>query len=830
MCSNFDRRLANNPRFYLYTESINKHQPIQSPIEPTQPSTTQHIILQHHYEMDPSYPTTNITTPNHHDILCGRGGGTNAHPGNINFRRLVAEHKLRYLAASKSDKPGVAREVVQEWRSLDPPGRFLAKMDDKDMGGGGGGGEKQTLWYDVGDKKAREKASQCLRERNGAANEAVQALVKTVTASGEACPTDYDTLMKKANQVKAKNDLTIQAQNELLAMNGMGRGVMNGAMVGGGGQQPYGLTEEMIAAANRGGFGGTNSGGNGNNSNNNNNNNNMQYCQETFEPISMQQYDDYSGHNQQQQQQYCGPVLSGSGGNYDNQMEDDMIEAEIKRMLAQKKQQMMAAQSQQQRGGGGGGMMNNNNNNFGGPSPYMGEDSVMREYEQLMQKQRQRNMMEAQQQGSGGMNSMNVMSNNMSMPPPNSRSMNNWNMGPDNMSSNAGNQGFNDNILCGPAMGNNTSGGYDHPQSPNNDAARNYLNRLRNLRKDPQAPEQTTSGGGNIMGRGGGNNGNMMNNNMGGMMNNNVGGMGMGGNGGGGGGGQGGFTIEEYQASLQEFLSNDGEASFGVPSRKNSNNNARQESNLTDTTQHANNLSNPYDGRGNLGCYQVPTSLGNKKGIKPSGGGRASMQSVDTFARATFQSVDSNVAGRRASFQSVDDMDLRPSFRSVDTMDLMSIGNSINEIIDDDVLRNPGMREKYARRLSQSSRYGRSNQQQPASLNDFANFPGASVEVKTMQHGQGGGGGPKKIKKIDPRLLAGAGTRHSVQTKDKDGPSGRPSTAKGTRGSMASVFSEFDDSRMSFGNMSIMSELTDFGDLLPSLGADGDNGDSFRDM
>ena len=83
------------------------------------------------------YPMTNITQPGVNDILCGRGGGTNAHSGNIKFRKLVAAHKLRYLAASKAEKPTVARDVVREWRAMDPPGRFLAKVD---VGGGGGGG------------------------------------------------------------------------------------------------------------------------------------------------------------------------------------------------------------------------------------------------------------------------------------------------------------------------------------------------------------------------------------------------------------------------------------------------------------------------------------------------------------------------------------------------------------------------------------------------------------------------------------------------------------------------------------------------------------------
>ena len=89
------------------------------------------------------YPLTNILHPGVNDILCGRGGATNAHPGNIKFRKLVAAHKLRYLAATKCDKPAVAKDVVREWRAMDPPGRFLAKMDSKSDEVGGG--ERDSL-------------------------------------------------------------------------------------------------------------------------------------------------------------------------------------------------------------------------------------------------------------------------------------------------------------------------------------------------------------------------------------------------------------------------------------------------------------------------------------------------------------------------------------------------------------------------------------------------------------------------------------------------------------------------------------------------------------
>lgn len=106
-------------------------------------------------ESNEAYPMKDIGKPGPNDVMFGRGGGTNNHVGNIRFRQLVNDHKYRYLAASKVDKPKVAREVVAIWRKLSPPGRFLTKTK----------GSKDATWYDVGDQKAREKASQCLRER-----------------------------------------------------------------------------------------------------------------------------------------------------------------------------------------------------------------------------------------------------------------------------------------------------------------------------------------------------------------------------------------------------------------------------------------------------------------------------------------------------------------------------------------------------------------------------------------------------------------------------------------------------------------------------------------
>lgn len=160
-------------------------------------------------------PNDCITMLRENDVLMGRGGGTNNYIGNVRFRKLVQEHKIRYLACPKVDKPKVAREVVYIWRNEQhPPGRFLARKDEGDgqqedceaavaqeMGGERskkctnkigettrGRSKSSTkegvsdpdpatssnslpssnatmIWYDVGDKKANAKASQCLRER-----------------------------------------------------------------------------------------------------------------------------------------------------------------------------------------------------------------------------------------------------------------------------------------------------------------------------------------------------------------------------------------------------------------------------------------------------------------------------------------------------------------------------------------------------------------------------------------------------------------------------------------------------------------------------------------
>jgi len=100
-----------------------------------------------------NWPLKGIKDPHDNDVLYGRGGGTNHHSGNKRYRQMVEDRKLEYVNSKRLDKPLVALEIIRVWRTQLPPGRFL-KLEDK-----------SGHWKDVGDKKAREKTSQALREK-----------------------------------------------------------------------------------------------------------------------------------------------------------------------------------------------------------------------------------------------------------------------------------------------------------------------------------------------------------------------------------------------------------------------------------------------------------------------------------------------------------------------------------------------------------------------------------------------------------------------------------------------------------------------------------------
>ena len=71
----------------------------------------------------PPIPPSNAThtnNPHNNDVLCGRGGTINAHPGNEQYRKFVDRKKRVYLTARfKREKRLIAQSIVEEIRNLE---------------------------------------------------------------------------------------------------------------------------------------------------------------------------------------------------------------------------------------------------------------------------------------------------------------------------------------------------------------------------------------------------------------------------------------------------------------------------------------------------------------------------------------------------------------------------------------------------------------------------------------------------------------------------------------------------------------------------------------
>jgi len=95
-----------------------------------------------------------IREPHKNDVLFGRGGGINNHPGNRNYRNIVHEYKEAYtLSTNKQDKTDISNKVIALVHMLKPPGKFLARSK-----------HDPSLWEEVSVAEAIKKTSQALRE------------------------------------------------------------------------------------------------------------------------------------------------------------------------------------------------------------------------------------------------------------------------------------------------------------------------------------------------------------------------------------------------------------------------------------------------------------------------------------------------------------------------------------------------------------------------------------------------------------------------------------------------------------------------------------------
>uniref|UniRef100_A0A6U6FZT4 Helicase-associated domain-containing protein n=1 Tax=Odontella aurita TaxID=265563 RepID=A0A6U6FZT4_9STRA len=151
-----------------------------------------------------------IRTPTPNDVLCGRGGIIDGHPGNERFRDLVRARKPLYHTSGKSrnSKAEIAREIVRMWRDArDPaPGRFLAKNEETGM------------WYEIGDQKARAKTSQALREADKSGDTTFSSEEKRAgpgeSCGGETSPSLRRNPRRKVNCTTRDPTATVESNEE----------------------------------------------------------------------------------------------------------------------------------------------------------------------------------------------------------------------------------------------------------------------------------------------------------------------------------------------------------------------------------------------------------------------------------------------------------------------------------------------------------------------------------------------------------------------------------------------------------------------------------------
>lgn len=104
-----------------------------------------------------------IKTPHANDVLLGRGGQINQHPGNELFRAWISDRKEDYILAKvKKEKTRISDEVFNRVKSS--RGRFLTKIMAPGRKSSNRIVEEGGWWTEVDYKRAHSKISQCLRE------------------------------------------------------------------------------------------------------------------------------------------------------------------------------------------------------------------------------------------------------------------------------------------------------------------------------------------------------------------------------------------------------------------------------------------------------------------------------------------------------------------------------------------------------------------------------------------------------------------------------------------------------------------------------------------
>jgi hypothetical protein len=120
---------------------------------------------------------------------------------------------LEYQSAPRVKKPEIAKHLVDNWRALDPPGRFLSKAKTGEM------------WEDIGDEAARRRTSKSLGERGKQSKSAAESSSDTSASTTSRCTKrgrdetfgDLPTRGNPSTELRERPTINAMFSNQILA-------------------------------------------------------------------------------------------------------------------------------------------------------------------------------------------------------------------------------------------------------------------------------------------------------------------------------------------------------------------------------------------------------------------------------------------------------------------------------------------------------------------------------------------------------------------------------------------------------------------------------------
>lgn len=98
------------------------------------------------------YPTDQVIVCSDQDVIMGRGGKANHHPGNVKFRDTIKANRPIYRSmVSNNFKTQMTLSILYMLKADGVRFIYFDKASER--------------WFEVSDERARQKISQCLREK-----------------------------------------------------------------------------------------------------------------------------------------------------------------------------------------------------------------------------------------------------------------------------------------------------------------------------------------------------------------------------------------------------------------------------------------------------------------------------------------------------------------------------------------------------------------------------------------------------------------------------------------------------------------------------------------